>query len=271
MIRVLRATGLILLAVCPGLGQNSAPLSFEVASIKPAKPAGPGGASSSRTTAGRVELRSVSLRECIAMAYRVKDYQISAPAWLGEEGWEIVAKLPEGAPSNQMPDMLQTLLAGRFKLQVHRDKKEFPGLALVVGSGGPKMKKADESGGAGAGRGRGARLSTGPTGGRIIAPRITMATLSSTLSALLGRPVVDETQISGNYEVDLEFGADDRAAAMPPMMPGPDAGSGQAASAAEPRASIFSSVQKIGLKLESRKVPLDVIVVDHAERTPTEN
>jgi uncharacterized protein (TIGR03435 family) len=224
-----------------------------------------------RTTAGRVEFRSVSLRDCIASAYRVKDYQISAPAWLGEGQWEIVAKLPEGAPSNQMPEMLQTLLAGRFKLQVHREKKEFPGLALVVAGGGPKLKKSDESpvAGTSAGRGRtGFRLSTGPAGGRIIAPRATMAMLASTISALLGRPVVDETHLSGSYDLDLEYGLEDRAM-QPPMTPGPDAG--PAESAAEPRASIFSSIQKLGLKLEARKVPLEVIMVDHAEKTPTEN
>jgi uncharacterized protein (TIGR03435 family) len=264
MIKTIRATGLILLAVCPIPGQNPAPLSFEVAIIKAAKPA-PGGASSSRTTRGRVEFRSVSLRDCIATAYRVKEYQISAPAWLGEEQWEIVAKMPEGAPSNQMPEMLQTLLASRFKLQVHREKKEFPGVALVVGSGGPKLKKSEEGGGAGRG---GIRLSTGPAGGRIIAPRATMAMLASTISVLIRRPVVDETLIAGTYDVDLEYGPDDLATAMPPN---PDAGAGQAGSASEPRASIFSSVQKIGLKLESRKIPLDVIVVDHAEKTPIEN
>jgi uncharacterized protein (TIGR03435 family) len=250
-------------------GQNAAPLTFEVASIKPARAVGPGGASSSRTTNGRVEMRAVSLRDCVAIAYRVKDYQITAPAWLAEQAWEIVAKMPEGSRQNQMPDMLQTLLAGRFKLQVHRDTKEVPGLALAVGSGGPKLKNSDE----GAGRGRGGvRLSTGPAGGRIIAPRATMAMLASTLSAVLGRPVVDDTHLSGNYEVDLEYGPEDSATAMrQPAASGPDAGAGPAESAPEPRASIFSSVQKIGLKLESRKVPLEVIVVDHAEKTPTGN
>jgi uncharacterized protein (TIGR03435 family) len=97
-----------------------------------------------------------------------------------------------------------------------------------------------------------------------------MAMLASTISALLGRPVADETHLPGAYDVDLEYGAEDRAAAMQQAMtPGPEAG--PAESAAEPRASIFSSLQKIGLKLESRKVPLEVIVVDHAEKIPSEN
>jgi uncharacterized protein (TIGR03435 family) len=189
---------------------------------------------------------------------------------MGEEQWEVVAKLPEGAPSSQMPEMLQTLLESRFKLQVHREKKEFPGIALTVGSGGPKLKKSEEGGNAPAGRGAGRggmgiRLSTGPAGGRIIAPRATMAMLASTIAALIHRPVVDETHISGNYDVDLEYGPDDLAAAMQPPTPSPDAG------ASEPRASLFSSLQKIGLKLEPRKIPLDVIVVDHAEKTPVAN
>jgi uncharacterized protein (TIGR03435 family) len=252
----------------------AAPVSFEAASIRPARPAGPGSASSSRITRGRVEFHSVSLRDCIVTAYRVKDCQISAPGWLREQAWEIIARIPEGAPSSQVPKMLQALLEERFMLQVHREKKEFSGLALTVGNSGPKLKKSETGapGAAGAGRrGAGLRMSTGPGGGRIIVPRATMASLASTISVLLGRPVTDETRISGTYDVTVECGPEELGTAMRPIDAAPDAGAGPAEGVAEGRASIFSSLRSLGLKLESRKILLDVIVVDHAERTPTEN
>ena len=259
MFFVTGVSGLILLAAWASPGQNSqAPLSFEAASIRPAEPAGPGAVSSSRSTRGRIEFHAVTLRGVIAAAYRVKEYQVSGPAWLDGQEWEIVAKLPEGAPQSQAPDMLQNLLAARFKLQVHRDRKEVSGLALVVGSGGPKLKKADENAAPGRGRG-GFRMSTGPSGGRMIAPRATMAMLASAIAALTGTPVVDVTHLDGTYDIELEYGPDDLAAAAP------------ADAAAEPRASIYTSIQKLGLKLESRKVPVEMIVVDRAEKTPTEN
>jgi uncharacterized protein (TIGR03435 family) len=270
MIRLTGAPCLLLLTAWPAPGQNTPPVSFEVASIRPAKPAGAGRVTSSRYTPGRVEFRAVSLPECIATAYRVKGFQVSAPAWLKEQRWDIVAKLPDGAPSSRIPEMLQTLLAERFKLEVHREKKDIPGFALVVGSGGPKLKKADEGSGVPAGRRMtGVRMSSGPSGGRLIAPRASMMMIASAISALTGRPVANETRIEGVYDIELEFAPEDlAAAAAAPALPQPDAG---AAEAAEPRASIFSSLQRLGLKLESRKAPLEVIVVDRAEKTPTAN
>lgn len=272
MARIKGASYLILLAVCPSHGQNNtSPPTFEAASIKPARPDGPEGVSTSRSTHGRAEFHAVNLREAIAIAYRVKEYQVAGPAWLGEQEWEIVAKLPEGAPQSQMPDMMQTLLASRFKLQVHHDKKEVSGLALVVAGGGPKLKKADEATAAGRGRG-GFRMSTGPSGGRMIAPRATMAMLATTVSILMGMPVFDDTHLDGTYNIDLEYGPDDLAtAARSHAASNPAPASAPADDAAEPRPSIYTSIQKLGLKLEARKVPVDVIVVDHAEKTPSEN
>ncbi len=247
-----------------GPGQSAAPPTFEVASIKPAAPCcAPGQWRESKAGDDRIDFRYVTLRYCIAFAYGLKEYQVSGPAWLGEVRYDIVAKAPEGTKHVELPQMMQALLAERFKLEVHRDKKEFSVFALVMGKNGPKLEPSkDSESTAGASFG----MSTSATGvGRMEARHCDMPALANTLPRLVGRPVVDQTGLSGRYDFVLEFSREEAAG-----MVATD-GFGSPASAGEVQVSVFTSLQQIGLRLDSKKLPLDVIVVDRAEKTATEN
>lgn len=259
--------GVVLLAGSAAFGQTAPPLSFEVASVKPAAPCcAPGQWRESKAGVDRIDFPNTTLRYCIAFAHGLKEYRISGPTWLGDLRYDIVAKGPAGTHRDQLPDMMQALLVQRFKLLAHSETKEFSVFTLVVGKNGPKLKESPPEPGveeAGAKFG----MSMTPTGvGRLEAKGTTTAALATTLARLLGRPVVDMTALTGRYDLDLEYSAEDAIGmrmASPSLEPLP--------AATEPGGSIFGSIQQFGLRLDFRKVPLNAIVVDHAEKTPTEN
>jgi uncharacterized protein (TIGR03435 family) len=241
----------------------------------------------------------------IRVAYRVKPYQVSGPDWMATERFDVLAKLPEGARQEQVPEMLQALLAERFKLTVHRESQERAVYALVVGKNGPKLKESPPDADAPPsvpddvnpqirvnGRGEGmsveisgagigtAHMSMGPNGAmRLEAPKINMAALADTLSRFFDRPVVDLTELKGSYQVALDLSLEDlrnagrNAGLLAPGIGGGRDGARPAADAASDPggASIFAAVQQLGLRLEPRKTPVDLIVIDHMERNPTEN
>jgi uncharacterized protein (TIGR03435 family) len=256
---------------------------------------------------GMVNYTNVTLKMLVSTAYNVKEYQVSGPDWFDSLGFDVMAKLPSGAPRSQVPAMLQTLLAERFKLTLHRETKDLPVYALIVGKGGPKLKEVDPavlaaaaaaraanpSAGRGfpplpgAGPGRGGRgapgiafMISGTT--RHVSGPMTMSQLANGMSNFMDRPVLDLTGLTGTYDVDLEWAADERE-----QMQGPLAGvnpgmAGPAGAGAEPRApdhspdsagaSIFAVIQeKLGLKLDPRKSSAEFLVIDHAEKVPTEN
>jgi uncharacterized protein (TIGR03435 family) len=341
---------LALLAV-PVLAQTpaSAP-AFEVASIKPAPPVT---ALAAQIQAGkmhvgmsvdgaRVDIGFMSLGDLLPLAFKVKPYQVTGPDWMRQERWDILAKIPDGGSKDQVPEMLLALLTDRFKLAVHRDTKELPIYALVVGKNGPKLKEstddtpagdANSNGlavlppppppppGGGPGRGgpppgpgrgamvigtpqgqmsvsatgRGAEIKGGPNGNmrinmgengvmRMEMSKMTMAALADSLAPFVDRPVIDETGLKGNYQVTLEMPMEDlmrmARARVPEIANLPGAGGGGpgaggaagAPTASDPSgSSIFQTVQQLGLRLEPRKAPVETIVVDHLEKTPTEN
>jgi len=126
------------------LGQETGKIAFEVASIKPANPMPMGQVQIGMKVDGSLlQYSNVSLKECIRAAYRVKDFQVEGPDWLGSARFDIVAKLPEGSPRSQVPEMLQALRAERFKLALHRDSREQTVYAMVVAKGGAKLKPAE--------------------------------------------------------------------------------------------------------------------------------
>jgi uncharacterized protein (TIGR03435 family) len=245
-------------------GQTAKALSFEVASVKPAAPCcAPGQWRESKVGDDRIDFRYVTVRYCIAAAYRLKEYQVFGPAWINEARFDIVAKAAEGTRREQLPEMIQTLLAERFKLEVHREKREFNVFTLVVGKDGPKLKESppesENQGGANFG------ISMSGAGvGRLEARRADMVALANTLPRFVGRPVVNLTELSGRFDFELEFSPAD-VKGMGIALPTATTAS------AEFGMSIFTSIQKVGLKLESQKLPLDAIVVDRGEKTPTEN
>jgi uncharacterized protein (TIGR03435 family) len=255
--------GLALLANWPASGQSSMPLSFEVASIRPVVTPGPW--RESKIGEDRVDFPGATLRSCIAFAYGLKEFQVSGPAWIGELKYDILAKAPAGTRRDQFPGMMQTLLAQRFQLQVHQETREFAVYPLEVSKSGPKLK---ESPAAAEGTPEGASFGMSMTSsgiGRIEARRATMTSLANTLGRLLGRPVIDLTGLTARYDLDLEYSREDGNAMRMAGM------AGGSPPESEPGISLFGSIQQFGLKLDGRRIPMPAIVVDRAEKTPTEN
>jgi uncharacterized protein (TIGR03435 family) len=289
-----------------------APPTFEVATVKTAPPLQEairsGRLPGMKIDAGRVDISNLSLGDLIPLAYEVKPFQIAGPNWMRENRFDISAKIPEGATQAQVPQMLQALLAERFGLTIRRESKEQPTYALVVAKGGPKVKPADPEpetapanpapansgmtlhgpGGATSVTpdGKGGMVARGPQGNARITPgpggihleftKITMARFADQLTAMTGRPVIDMTDLKGDYQLALDLSMDDlrNAASMAGVgLPGPGgAAGGSTVAASDPSGgSIFQAVQQAGLKLEPRKSPVEMIVVDHLEKMPTEN
>ena len=270
-----------------------APLEFEVASVKSAPEfgAGPAVHIGIHIDGAQFSCTSYSLKDYIRFAYQVKAYQVLGPEWLGQERFEINAKMPEGAKREDAPKMLQTLLEERFKIKLHHDQKEFPVYALVVGKGGVKMKESVPDAASsdtprpninvtavGGEAGVGVDLGNGSyfhfSQDKFEAKKLTMTRLADSLSMFADRPVVDMTGLKGAYDFELDFSPEDyramliRSAINNGVVLPPQAMRALAVSGGD---SLFSSIQLLGLKLEPRKAPLDVLVVDSAEKTPTEN
>jgi uncharacterized protein (TIGR03435 family) len=283
-------------------------LQFEVVSIRPAK-AMPMGQMmiGMNTDRGMLRYTNVALRDCIREAYRVKDFQVVGPDWLASERFDIEAKLPDGASRDQVPEMLQAMLADRFRLIVHRDTKEHAIYALTVSKSGPKLKTAeptDDGGKPGldekvdkmpsAVQGEVRRdamfMQMGPGGMHLTAHSITLANLAEMLSHFCERPVVDATGIEGNYAFELAFTPESMprmpGGGAPPPPPGMQQGvtvgtgkgplvagnqEGPSSEPIEVSESIHDALARYGLKLEPRKAPMEVVMVDQVEKTPTEN
>lgn len=301
---------------CAAFAQSvGTPLHFEVVSIKPTPPALDGYRVRMRSDPGRLEYSSFSLKAIIQRACEVQDYQISGPDWMATTRFDVIAKLPADAPRSKVPEMLRSLMAERFKMATHRETRELPMYALVVGKNGPKLKASEvdpntppPDGGRGLGRpaanvgstanGGAGTADCGPRGetavaagwminkgpGHVQGHEMNMASLTNMLAALLGRPVVDQTGLKGNYDFDLNYTPDEGprmspggAPPAPPLQGGgaPGEGVAQIPSASTPDpdgVSLLNAVQsQLGLKLEARKGPVELIVVDYIEKTPTEN
>jgi uncharacterized protein (TIGR03435 family) len=283
--KLLLAAALVL-AQSPAAASAPAP-AFEVVSIKPNK--GGMGVMIRMAPGGRFEATNITVKLLLEEAYHVKDSQISgAPGWLDAEHYDINAK-PEDSFADaerklsrdgriaQHRLMLQSLLADRFKLTLHRDTKELPVYALVVGKNGPKIHevavdppsdsgppKLPEPGGPLPKSGIWMRER-----GQIEVTGANLGAFANVLSMQLGRIVVDKTELKGNYEFTLKWTPDEgqgqmfKGAGEPPRdgAPPPDA-SGP---------TIFTAVQEqLGLKLESQKGPVGTLVIDHVEK-PSEN
>ena len=243
----------------------------------------------------RADYGFMSLADLIPYAYRVKQYQVLGPSWLGGTRWNIVAKIPDGQPAGRGPEMMQTLLAERFKLEIHRVKREQPVYALVVSNAGPRLKEAiaEEESPAGGlsikndanamaisgGAAGTMRLTPSLTGGmQMEIGRVTMARLADVLTQFMDRPVVDATQLKGTYQVALDVPIQAMAGMTFVQKVAAFAGLGSfgARSGAAPDPDsvnpiIIQSVKSLGLELQPRKAPIETIVVDRLEKTPTPN
>jgi uncharacterized protein (TIGR03435 family) len=230
----------------PSWAQTPAPTasSFEVASVRLVS-GEHGYTSVSPAGSARFTARNASMKLLIEYAFGVDDKQISGEnlGWLDSEAFDVEAK-PEGdviLSYEQMKPLLQNLLTQRFKLVFHREQKDFRGYALVVAKNGPKLQGSKEPS-------SGVYILRDGLRGR----GIPMAVLASMLTRPVGRPVVDKTGITGNYDIALNFAPEGSTDSTLP--------------------SIFTALQEqLGLKLEPQKVPVEMLVIDHLEKVPSEN
>jgi uncharacterized protein (TIGR03435 family) len=235
---------------------------FEAASIKPSAPMGMGmmKVGMQMLPGGRVSMSGVTAKLLIQQAYGVRDFQIvGGPSWLGTERYDITAK-PEGtANQDQVKVMIQALLADRFKLQFHRETKELPTYALVVAKGGPKVHESEVEGGPD--KAKGTRINMHGRG-QFEMERAPVAALANQLAQVLGRSVIDKTELTGNYDFKLEWTPDEGAHEM---MRGP---SPDGPAPADPQGvSIFTALQdQLGFKLEATKGPVEILVIERAEK-----
>lgn len=285
-----------------------AKLEFEVASVKPAGPLDPQKILVGQAHIGvkidgsQVDLGMLSLNDLLPIAFRVKPYQIAGPDWLGQNRFDIRAKLPEGATADQMPDMLQALLVDRFKLTFHRENRDHPVYALVVAKGGSKLKPGvdepeppidekaksfalpslDGTQGRVTQTGNGfvvrggvtgtMRATPGADGVHLEASSMTIAVMIETIARFVDRPIIDTTELKGKYQIKLDISLSDVMQMMRTSGLGmPQLPAGVNLPGADGPSSIFNGLQELGLKLEPRKLPVETIVVEHVERLPTDN
>jgi uncharacterized protein (TIGR03435 family) len=289
---------LFVLAALPLLAQSP---TFEVATIRPSAP--PESIAqqiqSGKLHAGvsidqaRVDIAFLTLADLIPVAYRVKSHELSGPSWMQIDRWDILAKLPAGAAKAQVPDMLQSLLRDRFKLAVHKETRELNVYALTVRKEGPALKEAaplpaadpkstailstPQGNAERSSDGRTMTISGGPAGAIRVTyiddpnfSRLELRTSMSTFAGMLSldKPVVDLTALVGTYAIALTLPINDIKPFMRSAMGIGMLGSPQDLTDAT---VLAQALQKVGLKLESRRVPVEMIVVDHVEKKPTDN
>jgi uncharacterized protein (TIGR03435 family) len=221
----------------------------------------------------------------------VKVYQISGPDWISSDRFDISATMTPGT-ATQIPEMMQRLLEERFQIKLHREKKDFPVYVLEVAKGGLKMQEtgpdpdpanadartpltitgSGNAQGVSVNLGRGSSYTFGNN--KFEGKRLTTAAIAGTLERFVDRPIVDMTDLKGAYDVTLEVTQEDyRAmlihAAVAAGVSLPPEALRLLDGASLP--SLFEAIQKVGLKLDARKAPLDMIVVDNGRKTPTDN
>jgi len=283
----------IILALGLAMAVAAAPLEFEVASVRPAGPLTPGQLGVGMHLDG-AQLRCTyfSLTDLMDAAFKVRNYQILGPEWLKSDRFDISAKLPEGATREQIPEMLQNLLVDRFKIKMHRETKPLPVYGLIVAKGGLKIKEVPPDPNAppasdkapigmevqGGRQGVSIKLPQGATfsigQNRLEAKNLSLKYFADVLSRFMDRPVVDMTGTKGNFDLTLELAPEDframtiRSAIAAGVQLPPEA-MRLLDNASD--SSLYSALQSLGLKLEPRKAPIEAVVIDSIDKTPTAN
>jgi uncharacterized protein (TIGR03435 family) len=271
-------------------------LEFEVASIRPVGPIVPG--SNQQVSAGihidgqQFRASFLSLKEIMAIGYNMRIYQIESPDWTAAERFDINAKMPVLEAGRTMKDtefapMVRKLVEERFNIKSHRLQKDFAIYALVQTKEGIKAKEdaldapdkegvtVGGTGGAGGTNialGRGATMTVGTN--QIEAKKVSMLVLAELLARFMDKPVQDQTGLTATYDVAIDMTPEDFQAMMiraavasgvtlpPQALALMDKASGD---------SLHEALAKLGLKLEPKKVPMDMLIVDSLNRTPSEN
>jgi len=237
-------------AIGTGFGQTQVkPLAFEAASLKPSKDS----SWHDSTDVGLVTQRGATLRDLISLAFGVKEEQVSGgPKWIDNDRYDLNAKSAGPADDPELERMLESFLAERFQLQVHRESKPVQGFALLVVKGGIRAKPAESS----------EQPRSQSHNGSLTATAIKMDRFADWLARRLSVPVVDATRLPTPYDFgmvwdytqDRQLASSSLADAVP--------------TAVDPKGqTLFMALQEqLGLRLEPRKVPVDTIVVDRAEK-----
>ena len=228
------------------------PPAFEVASIKPVQlQTDSYSINLGKTNHGELTLGNATLSDCLKFAYGLtNDIQLDGPQWIRRKGevlFDVVAKAPPDTPREQSLVMLQGLLTERFQLKLHREERQAAYLALAQGKKGLKIEALDAS--------APAVMNNTFHLGHIDSKGVYMSMLATVLSRFMRQPVLDMTGLKGRYVVKLDWVPDTVEPEKAPV-----------------GATIYTALQEqLGLKLESRKGLIEVLVVDHAERVPVSN
>jgi len=260
--RALLLCGLVVAAEVFGQSTDK-PLTFEVASVKPSPPDSPG-MFITPLAGGSLRMTGATLRNLIAYAYGVRGFQIAAGSdWMDADHFDIEARAESSdasasaAEQRRITERLRSLLADRFQLAVHRETREQPVYALVVAKGGPKIQESTEA--------RGLIRRTGA--GTITGQAVELRMLALNLSNELRRAVIDKTGLAGNYSFELKW-APSQAARDP--HPAPTGGEPPSASDAGGPSIFTALTEQLGLRLESQRGPVEMLVIDRVEK-PTRN
>jgi uncharacterized protein (TIGR03435 family) len=282
--------------VCYGQ-TTGAKLEFEVVSVKPSPPPGnsysvgcKGGPGSKDP--GMLQCQNFSMMNLLTRAYGMPRYEITAPDWAPMVMFDITAKIPEGTTKEQAAVMLQNMLIDRFKLALHHESKEMAKYDLVLAKSGPKFKETVETPAPKEGDPPKPPAPSRPSGlgtdgfpvlggngmimmngrGRLFYSNWTMEQVASQLAGQLSKPVTDATGLKGKYDIGIYWLQDSMRASAPAA-----AGGGAASTPPTPEADVtgptlLQAIQdQLGLRLEAKKGPVDILVVDHVEKLPTDN
>lgn len=289
--KALYAVTVGILAAALAFGQAPAPkLEFEVASVRQSQPSGPNRVDAGLRMDGlQAHFGSLNLKDYIAMAYRVTASRVSGPEWIASERFDISAKLPDGGTRDQIPEMLQSLLADRFRLKFHRETKDLPAYALVLGKPPLKLTKTPDAAtpdaqgavnvtASGSVAGVSVDLGNGSyykfADDHFEFKKTSMDVVAERLERFMDRPIVNMTALTGNYDLTLVLTPEDYRELL--IRSAVNAGVDLPPQALRlldngPPVSLFDAIDQAGLHLDSRKLPLDLIVVDQALQMPTDN
>jgi uncharacterized protein (TIGR03435 family) len=235
---VIRRALLLLLIVLAAFAQE-----FEVATIRPNRSGS--GYSGSDTAHGRFRATNTPLTTYIRIAWELKEFQITGPAWIDSDRFDINAEGPD-TPGTLRP-MLRALIEDRFQLRFHRETKLMTVYELRTAPGGFKLKQLEGDTDGGTDNGR----------GRLSVHKASLTRFAQVLSRQTDYPVIDRTGLAGNYEFFLEWTPDEKRTADTDVSSAP---------------SLITALQEqLGLKLQPTKAPVEMFVVDSATRTPEEN
>lgn len=277
---------LALLAMASPVGAQQPP-HFEVATVKPSPPEPPTpGTAGLHITQREARFTFMSLKDYIGMGYGVQVYQIAGPDWIASARFEIAGTIPEGEQPKDVTKMMAALLEERFHLKSHREQREFPVYALEASpafklepippdapaDGAFSVTSTNGPGGTVVDLGQGATLTVGNN--RIEFRKVVMKQVAAILERFVDRPVVDQTRLDGRFNITIELTPEDFQAAMirsavaagvtlPPQAL-------RLLDTASP-AAVPDALEQLGLTLQQRRAPLEVVVIDSIDRTPTEN